>query len=247
MGSNLIILKNKSRMKRKIELGILIVGIIGLISWISSAEKMIQEQPNVESKWVADVQLADGTTILNAPSGKDWSNYDATGVYVYDYSDTVIIDDSDTARIYYGVKEGKGETKWRISTSGVFGPDPVTGSCNCSWTVGPWDYAIVKFTNTRRFEWWGELMEHHGMVNIYFDESGWEERTGRRTLVADNLDTYSPDNLSPTLNWYADSLDVNKVYEFYMIPTGNKNPASTGTPVVIQGFKLINDPLPSIT
>jgi hypothetical protein len=132
--------------------------------------------------------------------------------------------------------------KWRISTSGVFGPDPAIGNCNCSWTQGPWSYAIVKFTNTRRFEWWGELMEHHGMVNIYFDESGWEERTGRRTLVADNLDTYSPDNLSPTLNWYADSLDVNKVYEFYMIPTGNKNPASTGTPVVIQGFKLINPP-----
>ena len=231
------------RMKNLIQVVIYFSLTIGLIAWVSREEKLISQevsQPETQKIPVADIQLADGTSILNAQSGKDWSGYNATGVYVYDYQDTVIIDDSDTSRIFYSAKDGYLPHKWTISNINKWKPDTVTGNCNCSFTRGPWDYMIIKFTNTKRVEWWGEKMPHHGMVNIYFDESGWEQVNDRRTLVALNYDTYSPVPDPMVLHWAKDSLDRDKVYELYIIPTGNKNNKSTGTYVVNRGFKLIN-------
>jgi hypothetical protein len=171
---------------------------------------------------VATITLADGTFINNAPSGKDWTAYNTVpgGIVLYAEKDTLIIDDSDIGKMtYYG--------NWRISTSGLFTAGD--SSCNCSWSQSPNDSLVFKFTNTRRFEWYGEKMLHQGIVDLY-----WEDQ-----FMA-TIDTYSPNNLSLYRHWFIDDLDTAKVYKFKIVATGNKNAASTGTSAVNRMFFLIN-------
>jgi hypothetical protein len=180
---------------------------------------------------VATINI-DGKYINNAPSGRDWANIGVpTGFSVYEEQDTFLIDDSDQNKINY--YNGANSTGWRISTESKFGPDE--SSCNCSWSGGAWDSLTVIFTNTKRFEWYGEKMSHHGIANVYFGEYG------KPKELQSSVDTYSPDNLSLTLNWFVDDLDTSKIYKFFLIPTGSKNEASTGTSIVIHGFKLIKE------
>jgi hypothetical protein len=216
-----------------------IVSTMLIIGFVLKSTKQANNN-NLQAIPVANIKLSDGTSILNAQSGKDWTNYSVKGVHVYDYSDTLIIDDSDTSKIFYSAKDNYKPHKWTISNTNKWEADEE--SCNCSFSAGPWDYMIIKFTNTKRVEWWGEKMPHHGLVNIYFDEAGWEQVNNIRTLEVLNYDTYSADPDPMVLHWAKDSLDRDKVYELYIIPTGNKNDQSTGTYVVNRGFKLINPP-----
>ena len=180
----------------------------------------VQSLKTVES--VATIKLADGTFINNASSGKSWVAYNTIpgSIVPYLQKDTLIIDDSDIDKItYYG--------NWKISTGGIFIPS--SSSCHCSWSQSPNDSLVVKFTNTRRFEWYGELMKHHGIVDLY-----WEDQ------YVITIDTYSPNNISLYRHWFIDGLDTAKVYKFKLVATGNKNVASSGLYVVNHGFMLIN-------
>ncbi|KKM85613.1 hypothetical protein LCGC14_1287210, partial [marine sediment metagenome] len=60
-----------------------------------------------------------------------------------------------------------------------------SSSCHCSWSQSPNDSLVFKFTNTRQFEWYGELMEHHGIVDLY-----WEDQ------YVTTIDTYDPANIN---------------------------------------------------
>ena len=180
----------------------------------------VQSLKKVES--VATIKLADGTFINNAPSDRSWVAYNTIpgSIVPYLQKDTLIIDDSDISKItYYG--------NWKISTGGIFIPS--SSSCHCSWSQSPNDSLVFKFTNTRRFEWYGELMEHHGIVDLY-----WEDQ------YVTTIDTYGPNNIPMYRHWFIDNLDTSKVYKFKLIATGNKNVASTGHYVVNHGFMLIN-------
>ena len=170
------------------------------------------------------VKLKDGTTILNAPSGRDWTSWDAVpgGISMYPSDmDETYIDDSDTTKIaYFG--------NWRISDTLAIPQG--AGNCYCSYTNNPQDSLVVRFTDATTFEWYGEVMEHHGVAEIHFYSDSLELR--------ELVDTYSPNNERPTLNWFIHNLDRNKVYSFQLIVTGNKNPASSGIPIVNQFIRL---------
>ena len=176
----------------------------------------------VSAQVVATIKLSDGTFINNAPSGRSWVEYKTVpgGIIPYPEMDTLIIDDSDIGKItYYG--------NWRISTEQIFMPNE--SGCNCSWSQSPDDSLVFKFTNARRFEWYGEKMLHQGIVDLY-----WENQ------YVTTIDTYSPNDISMYRHWYIDDLDTAKVYKFKLIATGNKNAASSGHYVVNHGFFLIN-------
>lgn len=186
----------------------------------------------------ATIKLVDGTFINNIPSDKDslwYEKYDLSAMKIAEidiyHTPITVIDDSDQNKITY--YDGANSSGWKISTNGIIGK--TESNCNCSWSSGPWDSLVFKFTNGTRFEWWGESMSHHGKANVYFNVLG-EERIFQGTI-----DTYSPFNLSPTLNWSIDNLDTLKVYKFFLIPTSGKNVASSGTAVVVQYLKLIKE------
>ncbi len=174
------------------------------------------------SAQVATITLADGTFINNAPSGRSWVEYKTVpgGLSFYPEKDTTIIDDSDQNRItYYG--------NWRVSTGGIFIPE--SSSCNCSWSRSSNDSLVFKFTNVTRFEWYGEKMSHHGMVELY-----WQDQ------YIMTIDTYGPDNINMYRHWFIDNLDTAKIYKFKLVATGGRNIASTGAAIVNHGFLVIN-------
>ncbi len=176
--------------------------------------------PCVCMSQVATIKLLNGTYINNAPSGESWVDYQVTGFSLQEASDTLIIDDSNQDKIsYYG--------NWRLSSDRVFVPE--LGNCHCSWSQSPSDSLVFKFTNTRRFEWYGEIMEHHGIVDLY-----WQDQ------FIMTIDTYSPANISLYRHWFIDDLDTDKVYKFKLVATGNKNIESRGYNIVNHGFMLIN-------
>lgn len=159
---------------------------------------------------VASIRLSNGTTINNAPSGRSWTGYKATGITLQDAYDTLIIDDSETDKItYYG--------NWTMSNS-----------CLCSYAGTPNDSMVFKFTNSTWFGWYGEQMSHQGNVEVYWNNQ-----------YIETIDTYSSNNKQLTLNWFIDNLDTMQVYSFKLIPTGTKNPSSSGTYIVNHYIKLI--------
>jgi len=134
--------------------------------------------------------------------------------------DSTWVDDSEQDKIIY-------YNNWRISDTLAI-PEQ-DGNCYCSWSQSANDSLVFRFTKATGFVWVGERMSHHGVAEIYLND----EYKGL-------IDTYSPDNSRLTYNWAINNLDTAKVYKFTLVATGNKNPASTGTAVVIQGFVLKN-------
>lgn len=166
----------------------------------------------------ATVKLADGTTETTL-SGNDvrhdytHSAFKGFKIEFLDFTfDERIIDDSDQSIEYYG--------------------DWATGSCNCTWSQSANDSMVFRFTDATRIEWHGELMSHHGIVDIYFDNE-----------YDVTMDTYSPENVSPAMNWYRDDLDPEKIYTFKLVATGKKNISSSGDYIVNQFIKIIHDPV----
>jgi len=134
-----------------------------------------------------------------------------------------IIDDSNTDKInYYG--------NWHISDTTVVGPDP-GNSCYCSWSQSQNDSLTYAFTGFTKLEWYGEQMAHHGLVDVYFDN-----------VFQEQIDTYSPDNLSPVINWSIDNLNPDAVHKFKLVAPMERNPASTGASVVNQFLRVSSDP-----
>jgi hypothetical protein len=162
---------------------------------------------------VATIKLDDGTFIVNAPSGRDWTNLKVKGVEVYD-NEITRISNSEIDKITYN-------GSWSI-WDGTPG-----GGCECSFSKIAGNSLIVKFTNAESFAWYGEKMTHHGKADILLD--GVQQAT---------VDTYGPNNETNTLNWSIDGLDRNKVYTFQLVIKGERNPASTGDWVVIKYFEL---------
>ena len=176
----------------------------------------------IEAQVVAIIRLDDGTFIVNAPSGRDWTEYDViSGAFNLFDNPREIIDDSETDKIkYFG--------NWHISDT-LFIPDKDDGgNCYCSWSQSANDSLVFRFTNSTWFGWYGELMKHQGIADVY-----WQNE------YITTVDTYGPDDERLTLNWFKDDLDTGTVYTFKLIATGEKNALSTGTSVVNQYFKLV--------
>ncbi len=164
---------------------------------------------------VATIKLNDGTSIINAPGGRDWKDYKVKGLQIFD-DEIIRIDGSDESKITHN-------GDWTKSST-----------CNCSYSRIANDHVIVKFTNTNSFSWYGEKMTHHGIAEIFLD--GVQRAT---------IDTYGPDNETDVLNWRIDGLDKNKVYTFQLNVKGDKNAQSTNTYIVIKYFELGTDaPIP---
>jgi hypothetical protein len=76
---------------------------------VYKSHSLIAEQDSVKSVEVrANLKLADGSVIMNAPSGKDWTAYDVIGIDLFEvisYSkpvierDTIYISRIDTVKI----------------------------------------------------------------------------------------------------------------------------------------------------
>jgi len=169
----------------------------------------------------AILNLSDGTYILNAPDGRDWTSYKVTSVNIFDDPFTYVHNSEVDKIKYFG--------NWRVADT-IAIPEP-TGNCYCSWSQSTDDSLVIRFTNTKKFEWIGETMSHHGIAAIYFND-----------VFIKEVDTYSPDNKRLTVNWSIDNLDLEKVHSFKLIATGRKNEASTGRSVVIQSFTFTNVP-----
>lgn len=158
----------------------------------------------------AIIQLSNGQFINNAPSGRDWTTWDVKGVTTYDGTDTLRVDNGDLTRIaYYG--------KWSHAEAGCF----------CSYSNTATDSIVFLFTDANYFQWRGELMAHHGIADIYWDNK-----------YVGQVDTYDTRNLSNTRNFQAENLETSKVYKFKLVVTGKKNTLSTGTYIVNHGFMI---------
>ena len=159
----------------------------------------------------ATLKLSNGQFINNAPDGRDWSGWNVIGVDFYDsYSDTLYVDDGELGMItYYG--------NWRHAESGCF----------CSYSNTANDSIVFLFTDVNYFEWRGELMAHHGIADVYFDNK-----------YIGEVDTYDPRNLTHTKNWKIENLDPAKVYKFKLVVTGKKNTESAGAYIVNHGFRV---------
>ena len=105
--------------------------------------------------------------------------------------------------------------------------DDSEGSCGCSFSKIQGDSLTYYFTGVDRIEFWGEQATHHGIAEIYIDN-----------VLDTMLDTYSPNDLSPALNWFKSGLDPDLTHSFKMVITGTRNPSSTGAYVVLQHLKL---------
>jgi hypothetical protein len=173
---------------------------------------------------VATIKLANNTFIVNAPSGRDWTDYSVTGFEVYNEGDTMKIDNEEFDKISY-------TGNFAHSSDNNFGPpQPGAGGCSCSYSLTPGDSIVFMFTNANHFEWRGELARHHGIADVYWND-----------IYLGPIDTYNDQDLTFTRNFVKDNLDVNEVYKFKIVITGNKNPASTGAYVVNHGFIIWKD------
>ena len=160
----------------------------------------------------ATIALSNGQFINNAPSGRDWKSYKVSSLTTYEaQSDTSYFDNDQLANMtYYG--------KWNHAASGCF----------CSYSNAANDSLVFMFTDATYFEWRGELMSHHGIADVYFDDK-----------YIGEVDTYDTRNLAQTRNWRAENLDPGKVYKFKLVVTGRKNAASAGAYIVNHGFRII--------
>jgi hypothetical protein len=175
--------------------------------------------PFLSFSQVATIKLSDGTYIVNAPSGRDW-NEEPKGFSVYDEGDTMIYPAYATEH---------------YTTYGNWANPKKDEGCECIYSQNKDDSLVFKFTNAERFEFWGELMSHHGKADIYFN--------GVKDI---ELDSYGADNETPTLNYYKANLDKSKIHTFKMVIKGERNQSSTGNYVVLQHFKLIKSVDPPV-
>lgn len=144
--------------------------------------------------------------------------YNLENKVVINTQDSIWIDDSEIAKLdYYG--------NWRISDTLAI-PEQ-DGNCYCSWASTSTDSVVLRFTGATEFQWIGEQMSHHGVAYLYLND-----------VFQTAIDTYDPNNKRLTVNWSIDGLDSTQVYKFRIVVGGEKNPASTGTAVVVQGFVL---------
>jgi hypothetical protein len=164
----------------------------------------------------ATISLSNGQFINNAPSGRDWYDYKVSGITTYEGGDTLVLSNlTDQNRVsYYG--------KWARGKAGV--------GCECSFSNTANDSLVIWFTDAKSFIWYGELMLHHGIVNVYLNNN-----------LLGEIDTYDSRNLAKTRNWERHDLDPLKVYKFKLVVTGRKNPLSTGAYIVTHGFKMWKD------
>ncbi len=173
------------------------------------------------SQPVANLTLADGTVILNAPTGRDWTMYDVQKISVYDaLYDTIFIDDSEVNKITYSQN---------LNTSDTIAVPQQTGNCFCSWASEQGESVTIKFTNATSFIWYGEKMQHHGIAQVFLDGQ-----------LVKEVDTYSAINTRLTKNWSINNLDAQQIYEVVIKVKGTKNLKSTGTAIVIQYFEIVS-------
>lgn len=99
--------------------------------------------------------------------------------------------------------------------------------CACSFSKIQNDSLTYYFTDADRIEFWGELMHHHGKADVYFD--------GKYEVT---LDTYGPNDESPTLNWYKEGFDPDVTHSFKLVVKGERNPSATDSYVVLKYLKL---------
>lgn len=161
----------------------------------------------------ATLSLTNGQFIVNAPSGRDWTTYKVSSVSAYEATDTSYFDNSAMgSMVYYG--------QWVHAQAG----------CLCSYSNAANDSLVFIFTDANYFEWRGELMGHHGIADIYWNDK-----------YIGEVDTYDTRNIAHTRNWKAENLDPAKVYKFKLVVTGKKNALSTGAYIVHHGFRIWKD------
>jgi len=178
-------------------------------------------KPKPDPQVRAVLKLEDGTFINNAPSGRNWTEYNVSGFSLSEVTEeNAIIDDSEIEKLtYYG--------NWKISDT--LAVPKQEGNCYCSWAGNSTDSIVVKFTRATGFAWIGEKMQHHGIAYVYLNNEFQEK-----------VDTYQQNNQRLTVNWEINGLDTAQVYSFKIVVGGEKNPASSGTNVVMQQFALKN-------
>jgi len=177
------------------------------------------------SQLQATIRLTDDTFINNAPSGRSWKDYKAAGITLYESSDTLVIHNSDVDKItYFG--------SWSISDKNI---PADSNNCYCSFSRTANDSIVFKFTDAESFEWFGERVKHHGIVDIFINNK-----------FDTTINTYSEVGKSPVINYYKYDLDTNKVYKFKLVVTGRKDRNSAGAYIVNQYFRLIHTGQPEL-
>lgn len=167
----------------------------------------------------ATIHLEDSTHIVNAPSGRDWTELDskAIGFEVYPAESVLTIDDSEvTNQKYVG--------DWTISKKNI---TIATNSCNCSYSKTSGDHIVFKFTNAKQVSWIGNKKQNHGMVKVYLNDE-----------FQAIIDTFSKQAKLGVELWSKAKLNPQKIYSLKLEIDANVNPKSLGGYIEHQYFKL---------